>query len=161
MAEDRSEKIEAPRNLPESSDEILQLGNEVDGFHQGIHFVTNLAKSRGGFDRDALLKLNEIVRNDFLNPHLAGLRSVLVRVGSTIKGEYCQASFEPADLCFLSEYFNEFASEFDEKTREISASNSVEDVVEIASWGHLRLNEIHPFRDGNGRTARLLVDFVL
>jgi Fic family protein len=33
--------------------------------------------------------------------------------------------------------------------------------VELASWLHNRVAQIHPFTDGNGRTARLLMNWVL
>ncbi|MFH1400558.1 MAG: Fic family protein [Nanoarchaeota archaeon] len=34
-------------------------------------------------------------------------------------------------------------------------------VVEVAALTHLKFVEVHPFRDGNGRVARLLMNFVL
>ena len=33
--------------------------------------------------------------------------------------------------------------------------------VELAAYAHRRLVDIHPFRDGNGRTARLLMNLIL
>ena len=33
--------------------------------------------------------------------------------------------------------------------------------LELAAWVHWKLVRIHPFQDGNGRTARLLTNFVL
>ena len=33
--------------------------------------------------------------------------------------------------------------------------------VEFAAWAHRRLVDIHPFQDGNGRTARLLMNLIL
>jgi len=33
--------------------------------------------------------------------------------------------------------------------------------VEFAAWAHRRLIDIHPFQDGNGRTARLLMNLIL
>ncbi len=33
--------------------------------------------------------------------------------------------------------------------------------VELASWLHNRLVQIHPFSDGNGRTARILMNWIL
>ena len=33
--------------------------------------------------------------------------------------------------------------------------------VELATYAHRRLVDIHPFQDGNGRTARLLMNLIL
>ena len=33
--------------------------------------------------------------------------------------------------------------------------------VEFAAYAHRRLVDIHPFQDGNGRTARLLMNLIL
>lgn len=33
--------------------------------------------------------------------------------------------------------------------------------VGLAAYAHLRLVDIHPFQDGNGRTARLLMNLIL
>src|SRR3989344_3319100 len=33
--------------------------------------------------------------------------------------------------------------------------------LELAAWAHWKLVHIHPFQDGNGRTARIIMNFVL
>ena len=33
--------------------------------------------------------------------------------------------------------------------------------LELAAWAHWRLARIHPFQDGNGRTARIIMNFIL
>lgn len=33
--------------------------------------------------------------------------------------------------------------------------------LELAAWAHWKLVRIHPFQDGNGRTARIIMNFVL
>ena len=39
--------------------------------------------------------------------------------------------------------------------------NMIDRVVEIAAWLHHRITFIHPFQDGNGRTARLAANLIL
>ena len=41
-----------------------------------------------------------------------------------------------------------------------SAAGGVKPVL-LAAWAHRRLVDIHPFADGNGRTARLLMNLIL
>jgi Fic family protein len=43
----------------------------------------------------------------------------------------------------------------------ILEAGSDESPVVIAAWAHWALTRVHPFRDGNGRVARLLQDYVL
>ncbi|MPM22550.1 hypothetical protein SDC9_69007 [bioreactor metagenome] len=44
---------------------------------------------------------------------------------------------------------------------ELNAKRDKLHPVELAAYGHRRLVDIHPFQDGNGRTARLLMNLVL
>lgn len=41
------------------------------------------------------------------------------------------------------------------------ASDYIEEVISIAAWIHHRITYIHPFREGNGRTARLAANLIL
>ena len=33
--------------------------------------------------------------------------------------------------------------------------------LELAAWAHWKLVRIHPFQDGNGRTARIIMNYIL
>ncbi len=41
------------------------------------------------------------------------------------------------------------------------AIDYIEDVISVAAWIHHKITYIHPFREGNGRTARLAANLVL
>lgn len=136
---------------------------EVDGVHRAMHFVHQKARgvSDGGLSREDILKIHKFVMNDPFNPEKTGvLRRVPVVVRGRINGEVKEAAFEPADVYFLSEYFNEFATELEENTSGLSSEAPIKDVIDMAARAHMRFIEIHPFENGNGRTARLLVDFI-
>ena len=45
--------------------------------------------------------------------------------------------------------------------QEINEKKDALHPVELAAFAHRRLVDIHPFRDGNGRTARLLMNLIL
>ena len=51
---------------------------------------------------------------------------------------------------------NMFDAELRTQTQEPPAGSVA--VVEIAIWAHTELVRIHPFQEGNGRTARLLMN---
>jgi hypothetical protein len=66
----------------------------------------------------------------------------------------------------LDVFFDEFRSkveELDRRWQERQGKSSVEDidlVVELAAWAHVEWVRIHPFANGNGRTARLWANYV-
>lgn len=169
MPENLLEENQIPKNPPDSFQETSQIieqepwQREIDGMYRAMQFIHLKAKTgENGFGREDLITLQKIVINDPFNPQKKGsLREVpVVSIEYIIGGQRRETAALPPDPHFLSEYFNEFSSELGDKTQDISASSSVEEVIELASWAHHRLIEIHPFVDGNGRTARLLVDFI-
>ncbi|MCL2023475.1 MAG: Fic family protein [Oscillospiraceae bacterium] len=54
----------------------------------------------------------------------------------------------------VPEQMTSFISEFSVKAKELYP-------IMLAAWTHLRFVTIHPFEDGNGRTARLLMNLIL
>lgn len=53
------------------------------------------------------------------------------------------------------------ASLLDELREAMAAGSARRNALTIAAYGHGRLVDIHPFADGNGRTARLLMNYIL
>jgi Fic family protein len=70
----------------------------------------------------------------------------------TVTGEIFHYASEQATPSLMSELVAWFNQEFD---------NNRFSPIEIASLLHYRYIRIHPFEDGNGRIARLLVNYVL
>lgn len=165
MAEAGSKEEQKRKNLLESPKiEKEPWERAVEGIYRAIQFIQQKARgaAEGGLSRWDIFDLHEMVMNDPFNPEKTGvLREVRVKVGCTVNGEYRQSAFEAPEPHFLSEFFNEFGSELEEKTAQISTVTSVEEVVDLATWAHLRFIEIHPFENGNGRTGRLIVDFIV
>ncbi|WP_275441013.1 Fic family protein [Lepagella muris] len=73
--------------------------------------------------------------------------SVITRTGERF--EYASPEETPALMTDLIDWYNE-----EESKGEINA-------VDLAALFHYRYIRIHPFEDGNGRIARLLVNFIL
>lgn len=169
MPEDLSEEPLNHQSIPETS---LEFGGdtglepwqmEVDGMYRAIGFIHQKVRREDvGFESNDILALHRMVINDPLNPHRSGtLREVPVSsIEYIIEGKRVETASLPPDPNFLSEYFNEFVHELEVRTRNLSVSATVEEVIDLAAWAHDRLVWIHPFNDGNGRTARLLADFI-
>lgn len=161
MPEDAEGQNNSPVELSPDT-ELLPWQREVKGMYDAIGHVHEKAKEpNAGFNGQDVLVINKKVMNDPFNPHLYGvLRRATVSVGSTIKGEYRKAAFVPPHPSQLPGVFENFSQELEEKTSRINSQSAVSDVVDTASWAHEEIIKIHPFVDGNGRTARLVVDLI-
>ncbi|MDR6966875.1 Fic family protein [Flavobacterium arsenatis] len=106
--------------------------------------------------------LNE---KNFLKAHKIIARELLIK---SLQGKYRNNKvgvFGPSGLVYLAieaelvaEEMNAF---FKEITLLLNSELSIEETFYFASMIHLRFVHIHPFRDGNGRAARLLEKWFL
>ncbi len=108
-----------------------------------------LALARGGelhFTEDAILRLHELFYGGVDFGHAGSYRMGQVFISGT---EYVlpEAAEVPRQMAAL-------IHELNEKRETLHP-------VELAAYAHRRLVDIHPFQDGNGRTARLLMNLVL
>ena len=113
--------------------------------YEAIRYVRGLARRR-----------SELAEMDVRNLH----RLVMLRSGPDIAGRYAdqgryvltdagRRSFpSPAEIPALMGEFSQWLG-------------AAPDTADTAFTAHRRLVEIHPFNDGNGRTARLLMNLVL
>lgn len=133
----------------EDTDSAL-LGKNVKADKKDILAAKNMKKcidflfrERGDINEKLVLKLHKIEMNGIM--YDAGqYRNVDVRVGQYICPRH-------EDVPKLMKRFFEWY-------------NTVKNIIhqfELAALVHLKFVRIHPFRDGNGRMARLLMNFVL
>ena len=119
---------------------------EAINYAHAIDFIKKLAskKSRRAVTLDDILAIHHIILNKIDDEHAGSLRTVAVRIlGSAVpRPNYLKVSI-------LMDEFIEWLH---------SAS---EHPAKIAADAHLKLVFIHPFVDGNGRTARLLLNLLL
>lgn len=80
-------------------------------------------------------------------------------------GPACAPPWEVADAC------REFMTNLQQECKELDARiargsaphdlDDLQDVIEVVAWAHNEWIRIHPFGNGNGRTARLLANTLL
>lgn len=133
----------------EDTDSIL-LGKRVKAPERDKREVLNMKRCvdtvlehRGELDEKLLLRLHGMEMEGILR-EAGEYRKVNVRVGN-----YLCPPWE--DIPKLMERFFSWYRE---------AKNTMHP-LELAALAHLKLVRIHPFRDGNGRIARLVMNFIL
>jgi len=149
--------------------EALADGKDVIAVYKDKKEVLNYLKAldnlhsfseKGNIRVEDLLAMHKMVSEDVLpdNRHSGAFRECQVFVGKRIfdgtgfkdKVEYMPP--KPKDVPRLAEEFIDWLNL--DKTREIN-------FVLLAGISHYEIARIHPFVDGNGRTARLLATLIL
>ena len=119
---------------------------EVTNHKAAIDFVYGLLEKKRISERD-VLEIHALVL-DRIDPHNAGFyRHERVRISGS---DYSPPSPEKVPLLM-----REFAKSFRKEPKEALAA------IEFSAAAHFALVHVHPFVDGNGRTARLLTNLFL
>lgn len=69
-------------------------------------------------------------------------------------------AYVPPDAARVPQLLYEFADEVRYRQQQLPAEPTPEKVAEVLAYAHHRLVAIHPFTNGNGRTARLVTDLL-
>lgn len=150
---------------PLTLEEVDQLaqGREVIATRKAKQEVLNYLKVLGGIEKYQLkgkitekiiLKLHKDITKDTLeNPFYEGkYRDIQVHVGNRVTGEVIFMPPKPENVLGLMEEFVDWLTSDD--TYQLNP-------VLIAGIAHYEFVRIHPFVDGNGRTARALATLIL
>jgi Fic family protein len=120
---------------------------EVIGHKEAIDYIENLAQKDTEINEWEIKQIHNLILRK-INPEEAGSYRTLDVMAAGTNYRY------PAHY-LLSQLMGDFASWLN------SESALRLHPVEYASIAHYRFVSIHPFRDGNGRTARLLMNLLL
>lgn len=123
---------------------IAKEEQEIANTLRADDFVYELATSSSPISTQVVREINRILL-DLIGQHDGNFRSIPVEISG--------ASFLPPS-------YHDVPGLVQQVTDALKDGEGVHPIV-LASWLHHQIAMIHPFADGNGRTARLLQDFVL
>lgn len=136
---------------------ILETGLTIGGKSLREHFeVTN--------HREAIAYVEQLAEQDTrLTPfHVRQIHKlVLAQIDDANAGQYRQTPVRIAGATHLPPEAWEAGQRMDEWGQWLKDSERRLHPVELAALAHHRLTAIHPFVDGNGRTARLVMNLLL
>lgn len=153
LSEDEAEKIiDGKLKLPPTQQ---YLADELQNIVDALHFLTNFISEKGrkaGVSVDLIKQMNKIALNGLSLEE--GVVPGERRDHGVFVGKYRCAPVEDCDFLLdkLCETLNNFPS---------SPTRPFAFCIIKAVFAHLYLVWIHPFGDGNGRTARLLELYIL
>ena len=120
-------------------DEIL----EAKSAEKTLNFVKECKEE---FGQALVLKIHELYFKD-TKPFIAGKYK-------TMQNRVRGSAFETTPPQFVLTDMKLYFQEYEKLKKE-------QHPLELAAWAHWKLVRIHPFQDGNGRTARIIMNFIL
>jgi len=135
---------------------ILEVGLTIAGKSMREHFeATN--------HRDAILFLEKIIKKHGIKEEdiLAIHGLIMKNIEKETAGIYRRGQVRILGVPFLPPNYLKVPRLMDDLLEWISRNSEKLHLIELAALAHYRFVVIHPFYDGNGRTARLLMNLIL
>jgi Fic family protein len=126
--------------------------------HKALLFTLSLAKNKTALNSDLIKQINSLVMKNTGKI----MNTALGTVDST-KGDFRKMEVFIRDKSFpnfekIPGLVDEFCNKLNKMIKE-SGTDKIKQ-LEISFWAHYNLVSIHPFVDGNGRTSRLVMNYV-
>jgi Fic family protein len=118
---------------------------EVINHHKAIQFLYDLTLSSEIVRSVDILSIHRLVMNNILDDYAGRFRTGMVRIVG--------ANFTPPNASKVGDLL-------DELIEYVNTNPDNLDIVSLATYFHHRFVWIHPFNDGNGRTARLAMNIL-
>lgn len=128
------------------SGKTLREHFEINNHQKAIGFVESIAKRRTAVTEAEVLEIHRLVLDNIETEFAGRYRTGRVRI--------LGANFVPPNHLKVRELISGLLSETSKNPESL-------DAVGLAAHFHHRFVWIHPFYDGNGRTARLLMNLLL
>lgn len=144
------------KKLPESSYRSVE---------QTLVWDRNIFPSTGNNKKDFSC-LDNYIRNNKSKEQFALWTTLRGKVWNfEYKRKMCDFTNEEKELMKDFAFFPPSINEIDDLLQVFAADlcekmNQEEDIIQLMAWAHMEIVKIHPFQDGNGRTARLFINFL-
>lgn len=137
--------------LPRSK--VLKL--EIEGTKKGLVFLQKIAQAKEKITPDLIKKIHKESFGDIMPEDAGKFRTEQVTYSSKEAPHYSKVPEMIKTLCDDAEYALSHLPKLEEEETFISA------LVEILARFQHRFVFIHPFKDYNGRTARMFTNYIL
>jgi len=121
--------------------EHLEARNHPDA----INYIEKLAQERNPIKQDDILKVHELLMRGIDDQNAGKYRTGQVRIAG--------ATFMPPPARKIQPMINKLLQTISQNPDELRP-------IELSAFFHHKMVFIHPFLDGNGRTARLLMNII-
>lgn len=111
---------------------------------------------------DYIVKLVEEKQKISLEKVILDIHSLILdKINDDYRGRYRDVPVRIQGSSVILPNYMKIPDEMDEFFKKMKKNENIFSVPEQASLAHFELVRIHPFIDGNGRTARLLMNYIL
>ena len=128
---------------------------EIEGVKRAWDFILKKRKEMKISITPQFIKKMHFVGFDWIFPGMAGkFRTVEVRVSDYVPPRYHQ----------VPQLMKNYCQDIEERLKHLPSlnkANYLDELVDFLTWLHHKFLWIHPFKDYNGRIARLLINVVL
>ncbi len=145
-------------------DKSIKEQYELLGHNQAVNYITQLIQSGEDISQDIIFRLHTILlseSNAVNDPTLPPKKNRKLNIGEFKKyGNHVKNRAGELQRFTKPEETPQKMSELLDWYRKTSLKQDYP-IIKLAVLFHYRYVSIHPFEDGNGRTARLLTNFIL
>lgn len=129
----------------------------VQDHYEALKYVLDASKQKVKITGSFIQKINSLVMK-----RTGGIVNAAAGSFDTSKGDLRLVRVTAGDTFFVNyqkvpKMLDDLCNDIDSK---IKKSSSLKDIIQLSFDAHFHLVSIHPFGDGNGRTSRLLMNFI-